>query len=73
LRSHTIGGDAMAQEINGGGGKNALGRINLKAVDVEQLEKLTQVAVVVLQGLAGNEVVVQVGEEERQVTKNSVH
>jgi hypothetical protein len=31
------------------------------------------VAVVVLQGLAGDEVVVQVGEEERQVAKNSVH
>jgi hypothetical protein len=33
-RGDTLGGDAMAQEINGGGGENTLGRINLKAVDV---------------------------------------
>jgi hypothetical protein len=44
----SLGGDSMAKEIHGSGGKNALLRVDLETICIEDLKKLSQVLMMLL-------------------------
>jgi hypothetical protein len=53
--------------------KNTLGRIYCQTILLENLKDLLQVIQVFLQGAPGDEAIVQVCKEKRQVAKQVVH
>jgi hypothetical protein len=57
----------VAQELDDGGGKHALCWVNLQAVLLKDGEDLPEMLVMLLQCVAGDEVVIQVAEHEGQV------
>ena len=63
----------MAQELDGAGGEHTLLWVNCQPVVVQDAEELLEMLQVLFQGGAGDEVVVQVGEDEGKVSKQLVH
>ena len=72
-RSDPVLVDVVTQELDCRRGEGALGRVDRQAVLLEDGEELTEVLQVLLQGAAGDDVVVEVGEDEGQVSKKLVH
>jgi ribosome recycling factor len=63
-RSNTLNGDAVPEEINAVGGENAILRVDLQAITMQQRKKLVKVLVVLLQSAAGEQMVIQVNEQK---------
>ncbi len=67
LRNH------VSQEFHGCVRKGALGRVDRQAIFLQHLEELGEMLHVFFHGSAGNQMIVQVCENKREVTKQAIH
>ena len=65
--------DHVTQKLEGSDCKGTLGGVDCEAVLLQHLEKLPQVLQVLFHGGAGDEVIVQVREDEGKMTEATVH
>jgi hypothetical protein len=64
---------SVAQELDCRGGEDTLGGIYLQTILLQDSEELPQMVQMLLQGAAGDDVVIQVGEDEGEVAEELVH
>ena len=63
----------VSQELHGGSGQHALCWVDLQAILLKVGEDLPEMLAVLLQGVAGDDDVVQVAEHEGEVFEYAVH
>ena len=72
-RPHAVLVHSVAQELHGGSGEHALCRVDLQAILLKDGEDLPEMLDVLLQGVARDDDVVQVAEDEAEVLEDAVH